>query len=120
MAFATVMQGLIKLTSAWLRRLHTMICFEAAKTDPCILQFQDWTPSFGRQAQKVTQYQSLGDLLLRFPVFVRILGQYAAAQAAEIIPTSPEVGSAARVNQFEASRNLRRAMQECIIQCVVR
>lgn len=119
-AFATVMQGLIKLTSAWLRRLHTMICFEATKTDPCMLRFHDWETNFGSRPLRVIQCQSLNELLQRFPVFVGILRQYAAAHASEIVSASSEAGSSANVDSFEVSRNLHRAMQECVVRCVVR
>lgn len=114
-----VVQGLIKLTTAWLRRMQAMICSEAANADPCIPGFQDFGITFGCKPLAVNQYQSLRDLLPRVPVFVSSLGQYAAAHAAEIVPDSAQVRSAATPNFFQVSKNLHRAMNECVDRCVV-
>lgn len=120
MDFAHVMQGLISLTKAWLRRMDAMISVEAAKADPCTLRFHDWDTKFGCTPLEVIQYRSLRHLLPRVPVFASILGQYAAAHAAEVVPASPEAGSTAISKKFEASHNLHMAMQECVKRCVVR
>lgn len=115
------LQGLINMTTAWLRRLHRMLRAEAAGADPCLLQLQDRSATQCSSQHQILEATSLRHLLDNIPTFVSNLGQYAAAHARELVSDDEKVspGAGDSTTVWHVSVNLQSAMRTCINRCMV-
>lgn len=118
------MQGLIRMTTAWLKRLDRLIKAAVAKTDSCVVQFQNFSSKFSVLPLRLVESNSIHRLLDGTPDFGSILGHYSLAHASEIVldheTRSPAEGDPVGTEAYRVSGKLHSAMQNCIKRCLVR
>lgn len=116
------MQGLVDMTTAWLRRLHKMLRAEAWGADPCLLKLQDCSSIQCCSRHQILQATSLRQLLDNTPTFVDSLGQYAAAHAREFVTDSKKLSPVTQDStaEWHVSARLKNAMRACVNRCMVR
>jgi len=114
----TCMQGLVKMTGAWLRRLHAMTCTQARRSDPLRIVLRGDKPQCSRPRLPVTLALSLPELLLHNPTAVEGIGQYAGAHG-EHVAASGSCAVDAERSPYRVSAEMQVAMKVACLQCLV-